>query len=303
MSATSSNGGSVSPRQAPSPKNVAFELLFLESPQYRARLPMRVQIYPHDTTDSIVTTVKNFYGLYSGPPGSKGVSFEDELGNTLIARYENFRNNMIVYVRVIEEAPVAALESHHYRSLHMGADSYYGGEGYALPQRFGPEIARSISTSPRRRSPSPNVSRGRRSDSTSTNGKKGRSRSTKSRILHSHADGYAESMNGYSSGDGATSTTSARAKEQLGTTDISVENIVEGGRRKRAKFESSVSVAHHPYNVCSQFANLFPSRRNCRYSHRLRCRPPLRTHPFLRPDASNITDTLFLTSRLARTLL
>lgn len=260
MSAASSNGGSVSPRQAPSPKNVAFELLFLESPQYRARLPMRVQIYPHDTTDSIVTTVKNFYGLYSGPPGSKGVSFEDELGNTLIARYENFRNNMIVYVRVIEEAPVGALESHHYRGLHMGADSYYGGDGYAIPQRYGPEMARSYSTSPRRRSPSP---RGRRSDSSSTNGKKGRSRSTKSRSLHNHTDAYAESMNGYSSGDGAPSTASARAKEQLGTTDISVENIVEGGRRKRAKFESSELPLFAPPQMPAATSNpsVSPARR------------------------------------------
>ncbi|KAJ4856265.1 hypothetical protein T069G_09633 [Trichoderma breve] len=260
MSAASSNGGSVSPRQAPSPKNVAFELLFLESPQYRARLPMRVQIYPHDTTDSIVTTVKNFYGLYSGPPGSKGVSFEDELGNTLIARYENFRNNMIVYVRVIEEAPVGALESHHYRGLHMGADSYYGGDGYALSQRYGPEMARSYSTSPRRRSPSP---RGRRSDSSSTNGKKGRSRSTKSRSLHNHTDAYAESMNGYSSGDGAPSTASARAKEQLGTTDISVENIVEGGRRKRAKFESSELPLFAPPQMPAATSNpsVSPARR------------------------------------------
>ncbi|KAM0260742.1 hypothetical protein ACHAQJ_002658 [Trichoderma viride] len=261
MSAASSNGGSVSPRQAPTPKNVAFELLFLESPQYRARLPMRVQIYPHDTTDSIVTTVKNFYGLYSGPTGSKGVSFEDEHGNTLIARYENFRNNMIVYVRVIEEAPMAALESHHYRSLHMGADSYYGGDGYALPQRFGPEVAQSNSTSPRRRSPSPNASRGRRSDSTST---KGRSRSTKSRNLHNHADAYADSMNGYSSGDGgAPSTTSARTKEQLGTTDISVENIVEGGRRKRAKFESSELPLFAPPQMPAATSNpsVSPARR------------------------------------------
>ncbi|KAL6891027.1 hypothetical protein HDV57DRAFT_278471 [Trichoderma longibrachiatum] len=263
MSAASSTGGSVSPRQAPSPKNVAFELLFLESPQYRARLPMRVQIYPHDTTDSIVTTVKNFYGLYSGPPGSKGVSFEDELGNTLIARYENFRNNMVVYVRVIEEAPGAALESHRYRGLHMGADSYYGGDAYALPQRFGPDMARSNSTSPRRRSPSPNVSRGRRSDSTSSNGKKGRSRSTKSRALQGHADAYDESMNGYSSGDGAPSTTSARTKEQLGTTDISVENIVEGGRRKRAKFESSELPLFAPPQMPAATSNpsVSPARR------------------------------------------
>ncbi|PTB62852.1 hypothetical protein BBK36DRAFT_1183700, partial [Trichoderma citrinoviride] len=271
MSAASSNGGSVSPRQAPSPKNVAFELLFLDSPQYRARLPMRVQIYPHDTTDSIVTTVKNFYGLYSGPPGSKGVSFEDELGNTLIARYENFRNNMVVYVRVIEEAPGAALESHRYRGLHMGADSYYGGDAYALPQRFGPDMARSNSTSPRRRSPSPNVSRGRRSDSTSSNGKKGRSRSTKSRALQGHADAYAESMNGYSSGDGAPSTTSARAKEQLGTTDISVENIVEGGRRKRAKFESSELPLFAPPQMPAATSNpsVSPARRIEHHRHSL----------------------------------
>lgn len=299
MSAASSNGGSVSPRQAPTPKNVAFELLFLESPQYRARLPMRVQIYPHDTTDSIVTTVKNFYGLYSGPTGSKGVSFEDELGNTLIARYENFRNNMIVYVRVIEEASMASLEAHHYRGLHMSADSYYGGEGYALPQRFGPEMAQS----PQRRSPSPYGSRGRRSDSTST---KGHSRSTKSRAHHNHADTYADSMNGYSSGDGgAPSTTSARTKEQLGTTDISVENIVEGGRRKRAKFESSVSAAHHLFQYLIRSLLIFFSLscRNCHYSHHLRCPPLLRTHPCRPPVEPIITDILFLIYKLATTHL
>ena len=107
------NAGSLSPRQTATPKSVAFELLFTDSPQYRARLPMRVQIYPHDTTDSIVTTVKNFYGLYSSPTCSKGVSFEDEQSNTLIARYENFRNNMVVYVRVIEEPAQNPAEEPH----------------------------------------------------------------------------------------------------------------------------------------------------------------------------------------------
>ncbi|EEY13937.1 conserved hypothetical protein [Verticillium alfalfae VaMs.102] len=88
--------GSVSPHQIASPKKVTFELLFTET-QVRGRLPMRVDIFPHDSTDSIVTTVKNFYGLYSGPTGSRGVSFEDQDGTTLIARYENFRNCMTVY--------------------------------------------------------------------------------------------------------------------------------------------------------------------------------------------------------------
>ena len=106
-SARSSNG-SESPVRPVEPKHVAFELRLEEAPQYRARLPLRVQIYPHDSTESIVTTVKNFYGLYSGPAGSKGVSFEDGQGNTLIARYENFKNDMTVHVRVIDSSPPPA---------------------------------------------------------------------------------------------------------------------------------------------------------------------------------------------------
>lgn len=246
-SGASSSGGSASPQQTATPKNVAFELLFLDSPQYRARLPMRVQIYPHDTTDSIVTTVKNFYGLYSGPTGSKGVSFEDEHGNTLIARYENFRNNMVVYVRVIEEPPAnpAAFVPHPFHPGPVSVPGFYAGDGYPghQPQRFAQDISRPSSRSSRRRSPSPNTARGRRSVSASTSSKHARSRSAKNRVsaARSHADNYSDSMNGYSSGDGAGSSTSGKNKEQLGNTDISVENIVEGGRRKRAKFESSVS--------------------------------------------------------------
>ncbi|KKY17098.1 putative zn 2cys6 transcription factor [Diplodia seriata] len=44
---------------------------------------MRVNIWPHDTTESIVATVKNFHGIYDGQ--GYGVSFEDRHGNTLIA--------------------------------------------------------------------------------------------------------------------------------------------------------------------------------------------------------------------------
>jgi len=100
---TTPHNTNMSPFGSPTTKSVVFELLFPELPQ--SRLPMRVQISPHDTTDSIVTTVKNFYGLYASPASTKGVSFEDEQGNTLIARYENLRNNMVVYVRVAEEPP------------------------------------------------------------------------------------------------------------------------------------------------------------------------------------------------------
>ena len=246
-SGPSSNGGSVSPHQTTTPKNVAFELIFPDSPQCRARLPMRVQIYPHDTTDSIVTTVKNFYGLYSGPAGSKGVSFEDDRGNTLIARYENFHNNMVVYVRVIEEPPMtsAAYAPYQYHNTPAGAQTYYGADSYPVqqPQRLAQDIAIPDSRTSRMRSPSQNSGRGRRSASTSTSGKNRRSRSAKTHTsaVRNHTDSYADSTNGYSSGEDARSSVSGKNKEQIGNTDISVENIVEGGRRKRAKFESSVS--------------------------------------------------------------
>jgi hypothetical protein len=246
-----------SPYGNPTPKSVAFELLVPESPQYRARLPMRVQIFPHDTTESIITTVKNFYGLYAGPGGAKGVSFEDEQGHTLIARYENLRNNMVVYVRVIEEpAPSAGTYGPpSYHSASPVLPPYYPGDGNHMPPpqpaqalSYGQPLSRPTSRTSRKRSMSPN-GRGRRSTSVSTNPppmKKSRSRSGfKSRGSSAHgsfADNHSDAMNGYSSGDGATGSVSSKTKsEHIGNTEISLDNIVEGGRRKRAKFESSVS--------------------------------------------------------------
>lgn len=238
------------------PKSVAFELLFTDSPQSRARLPMRVQIYPHDTTDSIVTTVKNFYGLYNGPAGAQGVSFEDEQGHTLIARYENLRHHMVVYVRVIQESPRANPVRHHAGAL---GDARVTETFMAAPPHpaqaltYGQPVSRPGSRTSHHRSESPHLARGRRSESAASNPslaapvKMSRSRSgfNKSRGSSTHAAtgaDHLDAMNGYSSGDGAAGSVSSKAKsEHLGTTEISLDNIVEGGRRKRAKFESSVS--------------------------------------------------------------
>ncbi|OIW29711.1 hypothetical protein CONLIGDRAFT_341628 [Coniochaeta ligniaria NRRL 30616] len=226
------NGGSVSPRTQTTPKNVAFELLFPEAPQTRARLPLRVQIYPHDTTDSIVTTVKNFYGLYSGPTVSKGVSFEDAHGNTLIARYENFTDNMVVYVRVFEESAPSPgnFPAHPYQPAVFNGDGY----GTQAPQAFGNHIPRPMSRTSRRRSPSPN-----NQDRRSVSAGKARSQNSAARGSGSQTgvDGHGD--HGYTSGDGAPGSSSGKNKDHLGNTEISLENIVEGGRRKRAKFESS----------------------------------------------------------------
>lgn len=246
----------MSPAGSPTPKSVAFELLFTQSPQHRARLPMRVQIFPHDTTDSIITTVKNFYGLYAGPGGARGVSFEDEQGNTLIARYENFRNNMVIYVRVIQEEPSDAYGPPPYKSESPRLQqAYYPGDSQHLPPHqalsYGQPVSRPTSRTSRKRSTSPGQGRGRRSASASINPslptKKSRSRSGfKSRGSSTHGsfqELHSDGLNGYSSGDGGAGSVTSKAKsEHLGNTEISLDNIVEGGRRKRAKFESSVSL-------------------------------------------------------------
>ena len=251
---TTSHNASMSPYGNPTPKSVAFELW--ESPQYRARLPMRVQIFPHDTTESIITTVRNFYGLYAGHGGAKSLSFEDEQGNTLIAHYENLRDNMIVYVRVIETQP-SVPGQYDPAVYHSGSpvnQAYYTGDGHHMPPpqpaqalSYGQPLSRPTSRTSRKRSISPG-GRGR-STSAGTNPlptKMSRSRSGfKSRGSSTHgsfADNHSDAMNGYSSGDGAPGSVSSKTRsEHIGNTEISLDNIVEGGRRKRAKFESSVS--------------------------------------------------------------
>ncbi|KAJ5141930.1 hypothetical protein N7526_002925 [Penicillium atrosanguineum] len=185
--------------KSPVPKNVAFELLLDENSKVRARIPMRVQIYPHDTTDSIVTTVKNFYGIYDGT--ASGVSFEDEHGTTLIARYENLKNNMTVYM-VDGMAPVMD-----------------------QPSRPSSRLARKRSTSPSNRS------------LRSASQHKQASRSgIKSRGSSIHG-GYPDEDPGLSDTD-STYTRKSRG-DTFASSEISMENILQDGRRKRPKFDSS----------------------------------------------------------------
>lgn len=239
----------------PIPKNVTFELLFDGETQYRARLPMRVQIFPHDTTDSIVTTVKNFYGLYEG--AAKGVSFEDERGNTLIARHENFRNHIVIYVRVI---PDFSQPSHSHRQPGYNSASPISANRVShqleeppqmLPPHpaqilnYGQPSSRPASRVANKRSASPRP-KSRRSESAH----KGYARSgIKTREPSAHGsfdDLNGDAINGYSSGDGGAGSVASSRKtrsEQLASAEISLDNILEGGRRKRAKFESSVSLA------------------------------------------------------------
>ncbi|KAK1754714.1 C6 finger domain-protein [Echria macrotheca] len=244
------DSGSVSPTTRPvsNPfKPVAFHIVDEQKPD---RKPLRVNIYPHDATDSIIATVKSFYGITGE---GRGVSFEDEEGNILIARYENFRNHMTVTVRIMED--FLPIDSSPLRSTPAFAADR--DESEYMPAGHHDRLDM--------RSPSPNSGRGRRSTSAGTNAaatKNGRSRSAKNR---SQTNGglQRDSVNGYSSGDGAPASASGRFRDQLGNTEISVANIVEGGRRKRPKFESSELPLFAPPQMPAAASNssVSPARR------------------------------------------
>lgn len=225
-----------SPR-AKDQKQVTFELL-LSVPQSRARLPMRVMISRHDTTDSIITTVKNFYGLYEGRPG---VSFQDRNGNILIAAYDNFENGMTVYVKVTpDENAVVNTPLEHSPRHSLSPKKPKLGAPFEMrppsnPMRNGPQ---NFAT----RSPSPSSNRSNRSVSAAPTNKT-RSRSHKSQESGNMlADIATESFSDSDGGNGSVSSSRRARAEAHASAEISVDNIVEGGRRKRAKFESSVSV-------------------------------------------------------------
>lgn len=200
---------------------------------------MRVQIYPHDTTDSIVTTVKNFYGIYDKQ--ASGVSFEDENGITLIARYENLRNNMTVYVRVIPaQAYGEGYSERFYGSYPIEARKRPSlGEPFQMPAMPSTHVdhaqppSRPTSRLARKRSTSPS-SRSRRSASQNKHSKAGaKSRNPTNGVQDDYDDDNTDSEDGYGSANGT-------KKEIFASSDISMENILHDGRRKRPKFDSSV---------------------------------------------------------------
>ena len=219
------------------PKKVAFELLLDAGSKNRARIPMRVLINTHDTTDSIVTTVKNFYGIYEG----HGVSFEDENSNTLIANYGNFADDMIVYVRTVA-GPQPPL-SHPYQLSH-GLDAQRKtslGEAFQMlppqPTDYSHSPSRPTSRLARKRSLSPQFGRGRRSASQQKSGAVSNTASRGSSAHGSHQD------DGYSDSDGGQSSLAGSKKarsEQFASAEISLDNVLQDGRRKGPSFDSSV---------------------------------------------------------------
>lgn len=219
-------------------RHVVFQLIDPKDPRIQARLPMRVMIQPHDTTESIITTVKNFYGLYE-----YGVSFENKDGIGIIAAFDNFENDMTVYVRTVASPPSIVADQRDSASPKklLGAAFEMRPPSHSLNH----SPSRTAHRSAGARSVSPQSDLGRRSLSAAPSGKPRPSR-TKSKD-----NSVAGDADGYSSGDNenASVTSSRRSKAEEIKAEITVDNIVEGGRRKRA-FESSVS-SLSLHNICS----------------------------------------------------
>lgn len=220
-------------------RHVVFQLIDPKDPRIQARLPMRVMISPNDTTESIITTVKNFYGLYE-----YGVSFETRDGFSIIASFDNFENDMVVYVRTVAP-PTASFEERIRDSVSpkkhaLGAPFEMRPSSHSANHSPSRSAIRSAGV----RSMSPQSETGRRSASAAPGGRPRSQRTTSKDVTMMNGDGY-------SSGDNASVTSSRRSKAEEIKAEITVDNIVEGGRRKRA-FESSVSMTD---SLCRNMTN------------------------------------------------
>ena len=164
--------------------------------------------------------MKNFYGLYEG----SGVAFQDSEGATIIPRYENLTDDTTVPVRVTKEVTESVPPTPSVSSLPQT----WGSNNMPPPWRNLTQHAYgavSAAASPQR-GISPIVAGDRR------------------RSVPDAGRGPADIYDAASDSDGGNMSVSSSKKaksDNVTTAEISVENIVEGGRRQRAKFESSVS--------------------------------------------------------------
>jgi len=75
-------------------KYVIFELKEPLQHCLKPSTPLRVMISADDTTHAIISTVRSFHNM-----DGSGISLEDSEGITIIPTYNNFKNQMKIFVR------------------------------------------------------------------------------------------------------------------------------------------------------------------------------------------------------------
>ncbi|KAL7274062.1 hypothetical protein RUND412_003063 [Rhizina undulata] len=200
--------------------------------------PKTLRINPHDATDSITSTVKSMFGLHLYDDA--GVSFEDPSGMRMILRHENFIDDMTVYVRLEDNQ---SFMNHPYNLRQQQQQSL----GYGAP--FARSCAASLAYASGR-SASPSVTRGRRIANGAMSNQNGCARSKSMKRQSSNQDvpmaqPYHDDhfQNGYYYQQQPPQFLLDEERDldnryPRASADISLDNIVEGSRRKRPKFSS-----------------------------------------------------------------
>jgi hypothetical protein len=196
------------------PKEVTF--VHIQHDGHKARIPFRVNIGPNDTAEDITTTVRNFFGIYT----NESISFEDADGKMFIPRFENFKVGGSVFVRD---------NTFPTQSPNIFSP---GGQSTESPAKPYPMLP-----------PASNQPRNERLISGAMSPPPARRESIGFGINKLGTPQFGspvklEDTDGFSDSDGASNSGSRRG---VPSADVSLDNIVEGSRRKRAKFDSSVS--------------------------------------------------------------
>ncbi|KAF2759109.1 hypothetical protein EJ05DRAFT_499534 [Pseudovirgaria hyperparasitica] len=212
------------------PKHVRF--IHLLDGGERSRLALSTNINAHDTTQSIIDAVRNFFGLFTGRLG-----FEDESGCHIIPSYNNFGHGGTIFLRGEPEETNNAAHLQTEAPLQSPTKTFP-----MLPpasnqplSRPGSRISSGIQLAPGfeftpQVSPTKNESFGCNPPGYVEH------RGTDEWIMRLPA-GSVEDPNGTGS--------------KIASADISEANIVDGGRRKRAKFDTQDLPLFQPMQVPS----------------------------------------------------
>lgn len=200
------------------PKEVTF--VHINEDGLRGRIPFRVNITPSDSVDDIISTVKNFFGIYNG--GSIG--FEDSKGKMFIPRYENFTIGGTAFVR---GTSFPAGDPDRFTPAGSATQSPVKNPFPMLPPASNQPLRPAFGAM----SPPPTFRRG-----TSASGT--RSKGTTPTPFQGGP------IKTEDSGDDSDAASGKSSRRGVLSADVSLDNIVEGSRRKRAKFDSSVSVGY-----------------------------------------------------------
>jgi hypothetical protein len=192
--------------------------------------PKKFYIRPNDTTNDIMDAVKHLFGV--AQQHHLGISLEGPDGLSFIPSHENFEDGTTVYVR-IEEPP---MNKHPY---NLRQTNPFNG-----PIMNGVTNGFAYSTG---RSESPPTFNGRRSTSSSVNGRtRGLKRQAPSQDVVPGHYSPEQIQNGQYYALPAQQflpdeeDLDERGRPGVASSDISLDNIVEGSRRKRPKFSSDV---------------------------------------------------------------